>query len=154
MRFALAASTTLLLALLAGCFGGNDTSDTPTTGTGPETSSALTFETFLVDDQYSASEPSILSTPDGTIWIVGPTGLVTPATEADPGAYTHDSGAWSSKDGGKTWAWNEQVPMYGRDACPGGGDSDIAASPDGTLYLIDLNLANVPIDVSTDGGES
>ncbi|MES2153626.1 MAG: hypothetical protein V4510_00635 [bacterium] len=108
----------------------------------------------VVDKTYGPSEPSILVDPAGTVWIAGPTGFVTPATNADPVPYTHDSGLWSSKDAGKTWAFNARVPGYGRDACPGGGDSDIAASPDGALYLIDLWLGNVPIDVSTDGGNT
>ena len=145
----------LVAALLAGCSSKSGTS--PSSSTGPQASSAppLKFESgILIDDKKGPSEPSILVDPSGTIWVVGPTGFVTPATEANPTPYTHDSGVWSSTDGGKTWQDNLPLPMYGRDACPGGGDSDITSSPDGTLYLIDLYLGNVPIDVSRDHGKT
>ncbi len=141
--------------LLAGCVDGpaqeeQDTGDAPPV----PTYASWEFDLVQVDDALSTSEPGILAAPDGTLWIVGPTGFVTPATEADAMAYAHDSGAFWSKDGGATWEFNARVPMYGRDACPGGGDSDLAAAPDGALFLIDLNLENVPIDMSTDGGET
>ena len=142
----------LAVALLAGCSG---KSHSPSSTSGGTTGSApaLKFESdILIDDKKGPSEPSILVDPAGTIWVVGPTGFVTPATQGNPQPYTHDSGVWSSTDGGKTWKDNLPIPMYGRDACPGGGDSDITASPDGTLYLIDLYLGNVPIDVSRDHG--
>jgi hypothetical protein len=90
----------------------------------------------------------------GAIWISGPTGFVTPLIEQNPQPYTHDTSMFKSTDGGATWTNMADVPGYGRDPCPGGGDSDVAASPDGAVYLIDLYLGNVPIDVTADGGQT
>jgi hypothetical protein len=92
--------------------------------------------------------------PSGAFWISGPTGFVAPALRQDPKPYTHDTSMFKSTDGGRTWVNAQQVPGYGRDPCPGGGDSDITASPDGTVYLLDLNLVNSPVDVSKDGGKT
>lgn len=141
------------LAFLAGCTSPDGRTDT-TTGDDRPPAPALTFNVTTVDTQYGVGEPSILVDPAGTIWIAGPTGFVSPIVERDPTPYTYDSGLFKSTDGGATWDIIQQIPQYGRDPCVGGGDSDIAASPDGALFLIDLNLANVPIDVSTDGGET
>src|ERR1051326_8338916 len=92
--------------------------------------------------------------PSGQLWIVGPTGFAKAIVKKDPSSAEHDSAMFTSTDHGATWHSVIQIPGYGRDACPGGGDSDITASPNGALYLIDLNLANVPIDVSTDHGKT
>lgn len=144
----------VLLASLAGCFGNNNHTGTTTSDNGVTSSSGFGFNATIVDTTLDVSEPSILVDPAGTMWIAGPTGFAKAIVEKDPSSAKHDSALFSSHDGGKTWENVQQVPMYGRDTCPGGGDSDIAASPDGSLYLIDLNLGNVPIDVSQDGGKT
>ncbi|PIR19036.1 MAG: hypothetical protein COV48_04165, partial [Elusimicrobia bacterium CG11_big_fil_rev_8_21_14_0_20_64_6] len=100
------------------------------------------------------TEPSIEVAPDGAIWITGPTGFTRGATSQDPGVYTHDHGLFESRDGGATWTPNTPIPGYGRDVCPGGGDSDLAIAPDGFMVLVDLNLESVPVAVSTDDGAS
>ncbi len=143
----------LVAAALAGC-SGSDNDTAPTVPGAPPAAPAFAFNVTTVDTEYGVGEPSILVDPAGTVWIPGPTGFVTPLVERDPTAYTYDSGLFKSTDGGATWQNVQQIPSYGRDTCPGGGDSDIAAAPDGSLYLIDLNLGNVPIDVSQDGGET
>jgi hypothetical protein len=138
--------------LLSGCFGG--TTSTTSSMETPAPMRAFAFSATQVDATLDVSEPSILSDPAGTLWIAGPTGFAKAIVEKDPSSAEHDSALLKSTDHGATWTNVQQVPTYGRDPCPGGGDSDIAAAPDGTLYLIDLNLANVPIDVSTDGGST
>jgi hypothetical protein len=147
-------AATLLFSILAGCATSKDDPGNAPPTDNPPAMRKLAFNSVVVDTRYGATEPSILVDPAGTIWIAGPTGFVTPAAEGNPEPYTHDSGLFSSKDGGKTWTFNAPIPGYGRDTCPGGGDSDIAASPDGTLFLLDLYLANVVVDVSSDGGET
>jgi hypothetical protein len=139
--------------LLSGCFGPS-TQSTTSSGPGEAPARAFAFTTTLVDKTLDVSEPSILTDPSGTLWIAGPTGFAKTIVEKDPSSAEHDSALFTSKDHGATWTNVQQIPMYGRDPCPGGGDSDIAAAPDGSLYLIDLNLANVPIDVSRDGGKT
>lgn len=150
-RAALAASL-LCIALLAGCMGTDEKTTTTTTTEPP--APALAFNVTTVDTTQDVSEPSILVDPSGHLWVAGPTGFAKTVVDRDPGPATHDSALFTSSDGGATWKNVQQIPMYGRDACPGGGDSDITASPDGALFLIDLNLENVPIDVSTDGGQT
>ncbi|MEA3203810.1 MAG: repeat-like domain, partial [Thermoplasmata archaeon] len=139
--------------LLSGCFG-NTTSTSSTSPAPPTPERAFSFSATQVDATLDVSEPSILSDPAGTLWVAGPTGFAKAIVEKDPSSATHDSALFKSTDHGATWSNVQQIPMYGRDPCPGGGDSDIAAAPDGALYLIDLNLGNVPIDVSTDGGKT
>jgi len=156
MRNLLAAATAILL--LAGCFGSSN-HPAPTMGTAPAAASArfdpsFRFNATLVDDKLDVSEPSILSDPSGQLWIAGPTGFAKAIVQKDPSSAEHDTALLTSTDHGATWRSVVQVPGYGRDPCPGGGDSDIAAAPNGDLYLIDLNLANVPIDVSTDHGKT
>lgn len=156
MRILLPAAVAVLL--LAGCFGSSPhpTTTTVTAGAVPSASFSkdFRFNASLVDNTLDVSEPSILSDPSGQLWIVGPTGFAKAVVKKDPSSAEHDSAMFTSTDRGATWHSVVQIPGYGRDACPGGGDSDIAAAPSGALYLIDLNLANVPIDVSTDHGKT
>ncbi|MFO1534882.1 MAG: hypothetical protein ABR586_04390, partial [Thermoplasmatota archaeon] len=139
--------------LLSGCFGAGTTSTTPSTE-GPAPMHAFAFSATQVDATLDVSEPSILSDPAGTLWIAGPTGFAKTIVEKDPSSAEHDSALLKSTDHGATWTNVQQVPMYGRDACPGGGDSDLSSAPDGAVFLIDLNLANAPVDVSYDGGQT
>lgn len=155
MRSLLPAAAAFLL--LAGCFGSTQSTTTTNPAGAMEParfSPSFHFNATLVDNTLDVSEPSILSDPSGQLWIVGPTGFAKAIVKKDPSSAEHDSAMFTSTDHGKTWKNVVQVPGYGRDACPGGGDSDIAAAPNGDLYLIDLNLANVPIDVSTDHGKT
>lgn len=144
----------LLLGLLAGC-SGNTPASSSGPAPGPVAGDFQMGQRVLVDDGVvGVSEPSLLSDFKGNLWISGPTGFLTPAINANPQPYSHDTSMFKSTDGGKTWTNMQSLPGYGRDVCPGGGDSDIAASPDGAVYLIDLYLGNVPIDVTTDGGQT
>ncbi|MHB8633989.1 MAG: hypothetical protein ACYDBQ_08505 [Thermoplasmatota archaeon] len=143
----------LTLILAAGC-ASQPQNPLPTGGLPVAIPFGFGNVTLVDDGTVGVSEPSIMTDYQGNLWISGPTGLVTPAIQHNPQPYTHDTSMFKSTDGGKTWTNMQQVPGYGRDACPGGGDSDIAASPDGAVYLIDLYLGNVPIDVSTDGGHT
>jgi len=142
----------LLGATLAGCASPPPANPPPTTPPGPAPSNFAFNLTTVDPGAVGVSEPSIIVDPSGAVWISGPTGFVTPAVKRDPQPYTHDTSMFKSTDAGQTWTNMMDIPNYGRDICPGGGDSDIAASPDGAVYLIDLYLGNVPIDVTTDGG--
>lgn len=144
----------LLAAVLAGCTSPTQPQETPSPSPSSSTLFAMGDIVTVDDGTLGVSEPSILADPSGALWISGPTGFVTPAIQQDPEPYTHDTAMLKSTDGGKTWADMRDIPSYGRDPCPGGGDSDLAASPDGAVYLIDLYLANVPIDVTMDGGRT
>ena len=152
-RVPLLVASLIVLSVLAGCMGGTtDTTSPPPPP--PPPARAYGFNVTKVDASVDISEPSILVDPAGNVWIAGPTGFAKTFVEKNPDPATHDSALFTSSDHGATWTNVQQVPKYGRDACPGGGDSDITAAPDGALFLIDLNLENVPIDVSTDAGKT
>lgn len=144
----------LFAAALAGCTGSKSPNDGATPSAPPPPSFVLGEIVTVDDGTLGVSEPSILADPSGALWIAGPTGFVTPAIQRNPEPYTHDTAMFKSTDGGTSWTNMVDLASYGRDVCPGGGDSDIAASPDGAVYLIDLYLGNVPIDVTTDGGKT
>jgi len=151
--FPLLAIACFALAALAGCANNGPTTTTTSEPMAPQ-QSPLRFNVTEVDHTLDVSEPGIMVDPHGTIWISGPTGFAKTIVRKDPSPLEHDTSLFSSADGGKTWAKVDQVPGYGRDTCPGGGDSDLASAPDGALFLIDLNLANAPVDESLDGGKT
>jgi hypothetical protein len=106
-----------------------------------------------VDLANKTGEPSIAVGPDGTEYIVAPDGpgLRTPAQLGRLGGLgTGGSLIWRSTDHGRTW-----VSLGSYDVPTGGGDTDIAVTPNGTLYASGLSyLACSTVSRSTDRGES
>ncbi|MDQ1706411.1 MAG: hypothetical protein QOF18_2777 [Frankiaceae bacterium] len=103
-----------------------------------------------VDTQNETGEPSIAVAPDGTEYIVAPDGpgVRTPAATGGQGA--GGSLIWRSEDQGRTW-----VRLGSYDVPTGGGDSDIAIAPDGTLYASGLSyVACSTVSRSTDKGDT
>ncbi|HET6817851.1 MAG TPA: sialidase family protein [Mycobacteriales bacterium] len=95
-------------------------------------------------------EPSIAVAPDGAEYIVAPDGPGVRAPSALGGAGTGGSLIWRSTDHGRTWT---RLGSY--DVPTGGGDSDIAVSPDGTLYASGLSyVACSTVARSTDRGDT
>src|SRR4051812_32261839 len=95
-------------------------------------------------------EPSIAVAPDGTEYIVAPDGAGVRAPAALGGAGVGGSLIWRSTDHGRTWT---RLGSY--DIPTGGGDSDIAVSPDGTLFASGLSyLACSTISRSSDEGDT
>jgi len=95
-------------------------------------------------------EPSITVAPDGTEYIVAPDGpgVRTPAALGASG--TGGSLVWRSDDRGHSWTL-----LGSYDVPTGGGDSDIAVAPNGTLYASGLSYAACStIGVSTDKGQT
>jgi hypothetical protein len=92
-------------------------------------------------------EPSLAIGRDGTEWIVAPAG--------SPGVRIAGSGfggslAWRSRDRGRTWAF-----LGDYDLPSGGGDTDVAVTPNGTLYASGLSaVACSTLAVSHDGGDT
>lgn len=104
-----------------------------------------------IDMQQKTGEPSIAVAPDGTEYIVAPDG---PGLRLPGQAFaTGGSGGsliWRSTDHGRTW---QALGTY--DGPTGGGDSDIAVTPNGTLYASGLSyLACSTVSRSTDRGSS
>lgn len=91
-----------------------------------------------------ASEPGINVAPDGTVYVNGPGGLLSNLPGSPSLVFRSDDGAGSF----------HQLPAGLKADLPGGGDSNIAVAPDGTLSEADLYLANSTVSVSKDKGQS
>ena len=105
---------------------------------------AATFGTPVVVSGDNASEPGIDVAPDGTLYINAPVGLLSSV----PGS---PSDVFRSDDGGATWT---KLPTGLKADLPGGGDSDIAISADGTLSETDLWLGSSTVATSSDKGQT
>ena len=102
------------------------------------------------DSLDMTGEPSIAVAPDGTEYIVAPDGPGVRAPSAFGGAGVGGSLIWRSTDHGRSWA---RLGSY--DVPTGGGDSDIAVTPDGTLYASGLSyLACSTVSRSADKGDT
>lgn len=86
------------------------------------------------------SEPGIVQSPDGNLFINAPDGLLSNGTSP--------SLVFRSNAQGQSWSL---TPPGARSNNPGGGDSQIAIDPStGTLSMIDLWLGSATASVSTD----
>jgi hypothetical protein len=101
-------------------------------------------------------EPSINIAPVGTqgttgqpqtIWITGPSKLLSSATNASP--------VWRSDDGGQTFVGPITTANVGpAETGLGGGDTDIKTDKTGTVYQDDLWLGDDSMSFSTDKGRT
>jgi hypothetical protein len=105
---------------------------------------STTFTMTLVANDRSTSEPGIDVAPDGTLYVNGPSGLLSNL----PGS---PSFVWRSRDDGVSWA---ETPADLRANLPGGGDSDLSIDTSGGLHLTDLWLGSATVSRSTDQGET
>jgi hypothetical protein len=104
----------------------------------------------VVDKANLTGEPSLAVGPDGTEYIVAPQGPGVRVPAQAGGAGSGGSLLWRSSDNGKTWTF---LGTY--DVPTGGGDSDISATPNGTLYASGLSYgACSTVAVSTDKGNT
>src|SRR3954470_13107753 len=111
-------------------------------GTG---SAYAAFNAPVVVTNANLGEPGIDVARDGTIYINGPTGLLSNL----PGS---PSDVFRSDDGGATW---NLLPTGLKANLPGGGDSDISLDPQtGALAETDLWLGSATVSKSTDKGQT
>src|SRR4051812_38271938 len=109
------------------------------------TGAAGSFGSPVVVTNQSVSEPGIDVATDGTIYVNGPTGLLSNL----PGS---PSDVFRSTDGGSTWTL---TPASLRANLPGGGDSDISIDPaTGKLFMTDLWLGSSTVSSSSDIGQT
>ena len=95
-------------------------------------------------------EPSIAVAPDGTEYIVAPDGPGVRTPGALGASGVGGSLVWRSQDRGHSWTL-----LGSYDVPTGGGDTDIAVAPNGTLYASGLSYAACStIGVSTDKGQT
>src|SRR4051794_36459953 len=105
---------------------------------------AAAFGTPVVVSGDDASEPGIDVAPDGTLYVNAPVGVLS----SIPGS---PSNVYRSSDSGTTWT---KLPASLKANLPGGGDSDIAIAPDGTLSETDLWLGSSTVSTSSDKGQT
>ena len=105
---------------------------------------AATFGAPVVVSGDNVSEPGIDVAPDGTLYVNGPVGVLSNV----PGS---PSMVYRSDDSGASW---HPLPQSLKANLPGGGDSDIAISPDGTLSETDLWLGSSTVATSKDKGQT
>jgi hypothetical protein len=105
---------------------------------------AATFGTPVVVSGDDVSEPGIDVAPDGTLYVNAPVGVLSNV----PGS---PSQVYRSTNGGATWT---TLPQSLKANLPGGGDSDIAISKEGTLSETDLWLGNSTVATSSDKGQT
>ena len=115
-----------------------------------------------IDETRAGGEPTIEQHPNGTLLYgshAGTTHFYTPAA-ADPTSaafvqnYRNQTYYYWSDDNGKTWTFSDRtVPTSG---VPGSGFSDpeFAIDKAGNVYVSEINLANVAVSRSTDGGKN
>src|SRR3954464_9480345 len=103
------------------------------------------FNSPVVVTGANLGEPGIDVARDGTIYINGPTGLLSNL----PGS---PSDVFRSDDGGSSW---QLLPAGLKANLPGGGDSDISLDPQtGALAETDLWLGSATVSKSTDKGQT
>jgi hypothetical protein len=123
-------------------------------GGGPASNRTFDEPVIVDNDDLNVAEPSIEVAPDGAIYVTGPEGLggarvpaVVPGTQGVFGA--GGDSIWRSDDTGKTFTY-----LGSYDGSLGGGDADVVAAPNGSLYASGLNLACIAVARSADRGES
>jgi len=115
----------------------------------------------VVDNQRVSGEPDVKVCGPSATWSYGNCGLNNPYGSAPYGFSTTSSFVWRSEDAGRTFKLVPSNNTTGKpDACPGGGDTDLAVSPGATQALdfvdfIDLQgLTNFSSGISSNGGQS
>jgi hypothetical protein len=111
------------------------------------------FSTPVHVDENAADatgEPSIAVARDGTEYIVAPDGAGVRAPSTVGGGGRGGSLVWRSLDRGRSWVF-----LGSYDVPTGGGDTDIAVAPNGTVFASGLsNVACSSVAASSDKGQS
>lgn len=123
----------------------------------------MTFaEQTYVDTSRAGGEPTIEMHPDGTLLYgahAGTTHFYAPAAADENSSafvenYAGQAYYWWSDDLGQTWNFSDRtLPPNG---VPGSGFSDpeFAVDAAGQVYISEINLVNVAVSKSTDGGRT
>jgi hypothetical protein len=132
---------------------------------GPRTGGRLGFGTpVYVDKNRAGGEPAVMAAPDGGLLVTAHAGTThvnkEPTSVAGAGDfannYTNQTLNWRSEDGGKTWRHIGLVADVGPHSPTSSGfsDPDLTADAGGRVYNTEINLVNVSVYSSTDGGRT
>jgi hypothetical protein len=127
----------------------------------------MTFTTDYIDTERAGGEPIVTTHPDGgLLWgsHAGTTHFYTPSsadgtTSAFFENYEGQTYQYRSDDGGIRWDFVPRTPISTLDpnsGLPNSGFSDpeFAIDTAGNVFISEINLANIAISKSTDGGRS
>jgi LPXTG-motif cell wall-anchored protein len=124
---------------------------------------AMTFEApTYIDEGRAGGEPIVTTLPDGTLLYgahAGTTHFYSPAvgdaTSAAFGQnYRGQTYYWHSDSDGKEWTFVDRTVPPSNVPGTGFSDPEFAYDTAGNVYVSEINLANVAMSVSTDGGKS
>ena len=158
--------TALLVALGLTTAGLVPLASQATAGCAAPTGGRLAFgEPVYVDRNRAGGEPAVMAAPDGGLLVTAHAG--TTHVNKDPqsvggagdfaNGYTNQTLNWRSEDGGKTW---KHVGLAGTSTGPhsltssGFSDPDLSVDAGGRVYNTEINLLNVSVYSSTDGGRT
>jgi putative cell wall-binding protein len=126
-------------------------------------SETLKFEMAYIDTTRAGGEPIVETLADGTLlWgsHAGTTHFFGPAAPDETTAafiqnYQGQTYQYFSEDDGVTWQFAPRTPIEGANL-PGQGFSDPVFTVDqaGNVFISEINLANVAVSKSTDGGRT
>ena len=132
----------------------------------PEPTDVPTYEMHYIDENRAGGEPIVTTLDDGTLlWgsHAGTTHFFAPEaqgakTPAFAQNYEGQTYYYYSEDNGATWNFVDREPVNGgaTSGVPASGFSDpeFAVDQAGNVYVSEINLANVAVSKSTDGGRS
>ena len=115
-----------------------------------------------VEMERAGGEPTITTLPDGTLLYgahAATTHFYTPAA-ADPATlafgqnYTGQTYIWRSTDDGKSWTFIDRTLPAENLPLSGFSDPEWAIDAAGQVYTSEINLANIAVSKSSDGGQS
>jgi hypothetical protein len=132
---------------------------------GAPTGGKLAFgEPVYVDENRAGGEPAVMAAPDGGLLVTAHAGTThinkDPSSAAGVGdfgvGYTNQTLNWRSDDGGKTWRHIGLVGELGPHSPTSSGfsDPDLSVDAGGRVYNTEINLVNVSVYSSTDGGRT
>ncbi|CAN5240141.1 hypothetical protein BH23ACT9_BH23ACT9_12240 [soil metagenome] len=156
----------LIMALVGGIVPATaQTAVTPNACPAPST--GLQFTSSYIDTTRAGGEPIIATHPDGQLlWgshagtthffgPAAPTGSIAPFVQE----YEGQTYYYVSEDDGANWTFVPRTPLTTMDptsGLPNSGfsDPDFAIDTAGNVYVSEINLANIAVSKSSDGGRS
>lgn len=167
-RLTSTALATAMVASIAVTSGGTAVAETEqTSGACVTPSEEMTFATDYIDTARAGGEPIVTTHPDGgLLWgsHAGTTHFYSPAagdtqTSAFLENYEGQTYQYRSDDQGESWNFIDREPVSTLDpvsGLPNSGFSDPEFAIDlaGNVYISEINLANIAVSKSSDGGRT
>ena len=150
------------LAVLAAATGAATVQAAPSATTCPAPPAISFEEPKYVDSSRAGGEPIVFTHPDGQLLYgshAGSTHFYTPAApDADTAAfgenYQGQTYYWYSESNGGEWTFSSRLAPPDNAPMTGFSDPEFAYDTKGNVYVSEINLVNVAVSKSTDGGKT